>query len=251
MKTQHISTLTTALAMSIIVMPLAAAPSDDDRIVSAAKHSYVYRTYLKDDQVKIQSKDGMVTLKGEVASASHKSMAEDTVENLPGVKSVDNQLQVKAANEKSDDWIEFKIKSALLFHRSVSGSKTKVTVTDGVVTLRGIASSEAQKELTAEYAKDIEGVKDVKNEMTVASAAEPPSRILGEVIDDASVTAQVKADLLTHHSTSSLKTKVTTKDGVVTLSGKARNQAEKDLVTKLAKDIQGVRSVVNQMEVKE
>lgn len=251
MKTQHLLTLMTALTLGSTSISLMAAPSDDDRIVSAAKHSYVYRTYLKDDHVKIQSKDGCVTLKGEVVSPSHKSMAEDTVENLPGVKSVDNQLQVKAADEKSDDWIEFKIKSALLYHRSVSGTKTKVAVTNGIVTLHGNASSEAQKELTEEYAKDIDGVKEVKNEMKVSSADEPPSRTFGEMIDDASITAQVKAALLTHHSTSPIKTKVTTKDGVVTLSGSARNQAEINLVTKLAKDIHGVKSVANNMEVKE
>ncbi len=253
MKTQHFFTLATALSLCSTSILLLAAPSDDDRIVSAAKHSYVYRTYLKDDHIKIQARDGEVILKGEVASPSHKSMAEDTVENLPGVKSVDNQLQVKAksADEKSDDWIEFKIKSALLYHRSVSGTKTRVAVTNGIVTLQGMASTEAQKELTEEYAKDIEGVKEVRNEMKVSAAAEPPSRSFGEMIDDASITAQVKAALVTHHSTSSIKTNVTTKDGVVTLSGSARNQAEIDLVTKLTKDIHGVKSVVNNMEVKE
>src|SRR5260221_174028 len=114
-----------------------------------------------------------------------------------------------------------------------------------------MASTGAQKELTEEYAKDIEGVKEVRNQMKVSAAAEPPSRSFGEMIDDASIMAQVKAALLTHHSTSPIKTKVTTKDGVVTLSGSARNQAEIDLVTKLAKDIHGVKSVVNNMEVKE
>ena len=39
---------------------------------------------------------------------------------------------------------------------------------DGIVSLRGEASSQAQRELTTEYAKDVEGVKEVKNEMTIA-----------------------------------------------------------------------------------
>ena len=64
-----------------------------------------------------------------------------------------------------------KVKATLLFHRSVSASKTEVDVKDGIVTLRGKAASEAQKELTTEYAKDVEGVKDVKNEMTVSKTA--------------------------------------------------------------------------------
>ena len=55
-------------------------------------------------------------------------------------------------------------------------------VKDAVVTLRGEASSIAQKELTSEYAKDIDGVKEVKNEMTVAATPEPAERTAGEKI---------------------------------------------------------------------
>ena len=87
--------------------------------------------------------------------------------------------------------------------------------------------------------------------MTVAAAPEPVERTTGEKIDDASVTAQVKAALLTHHSTSALNTKVETRDGEVTLTGIAKNAAEVSLVTKLVTDIQGVTSVKNQMTVEE
>jgi len=46
-----------------------------------------------------------------------------------------------------------------------------------------------------------------------------------------------------------VKTTVTTKDGVVTLAGKARNVAEKDLATKYVSDVHGVVKVVNNMTV--
>jgi len=243
--------LVAIFAAALSLAPARAAHPDDERIVSAARNSYVYRTYLKSDDIKIQAKDGAVTLSGEVFAQSHKTMAEDTVENLPGVKSVDNRLDVSAkpADQKADDWLAFKVRSALLYHRNVSGTKTQVSAKDGLVTLSGTASSQAQKELTSEYAKDIEGVKAVNNDMTVG--AEPPGRTVGEVVDDASVTAQVKSALLSHRSTSAAKTKVITRNGVVILAGEAKNPAEKDLVTKLASDIHGVKSVVNNMEVKE
>ena len=80
---------------------------------------------------------------------------------------------------------------------------------------------------------------------------EPAERTAGEKIDDASVTAQVKTALLTHRSTGALKTKVETRNGEVTLTGIAKNDAEKALVTKLVTDIQGVASVKNQMTVEE
>lgn len=227
------------------------ASDTDDRIESSAKKSYVFKTHLKHDSIKTVSKDGAVTLTGTVADSSHKSLAQDTVESLPGVKSVDNQLKVKGESpaEHSDGWVSTKVKTSLLFHRNVRATKTDVNVRDGVVTLTGEASSMAQKELTTEYALDVEGVKEVKNEMTIAKAPAKTVETIGEKIDDASITAQVKASLMSHRSTSALKTKVETTDGVVTLSGIAGNAAEKSLVTKLVTDINGVTSVINNMTI--
>ncbi len=227
------------------------ANETDNRIETSAKKSYVFKTYLKDDSVKVAAKNGVVTLTGTVHSEANKTLAQDTVEGLPGVTSVDNRLKIKgdSQTERSDGWLNTKVKSSLLFHRSVSATKTEVTVHDGVVTLRGEAASQAQKELTTEYAKDVEGVKEVRNEMTVAATEIRPAETLGEKIDDASITAQVKASLLSHHSTSALKTKVETTNGVVTVSGIAKNAAEKDLVTKLVADVKGVIRVVNNMTI--
>jgi osmotically-inducible protein OsmY len=237
----------------LLVTSTAVRASDtDDRIESSAKKSYVFKTYLKDDSIKIDAKNGAVILTGTVADSSQKSLAGDTVESLPGVKSVDNQLTIKGDRpaEHSDMWISWKVKSALLFHRNVSSTKTDVNVRDGIVTLSGEASSMAQKELTTEYAKDIDNVKEVHNDMTIATASGTPAvETAGDKIDDASVTAQVKASLLSHRSTSALKTKVSTTEGVVTLSGIAKNAAEKSLVTKLVTDINGVSSVINNMTI--
>jgi osmotically-inducible protein OsmY len=221
----------------------------DDRIESSAKKSYVFKTYLKEDDIKIESKKGAVTLTGIVASEYHKSLAQETMTGLPGVKSVDNRLEIKGAppTANSDDWLRDKVKITLLFHRSVSASKTEVDVKDGIVTLRGLATSQAQKELTTEYARDVEGVKDVKNEMTVYQTSKKARQTMGTKIDDASITAQVKMALLLHRSTSALSTTVATKHGVVTVGGKAKNTAEKDLVGKLVEDINGVKSVKNRM----
>jgi osmotically-inducible protein OsmY len=240
-------------ALLVTGMSVRADHETDDRIESSAKNSHVFKTHLKGDSIKTESKNGVVTLTGTVAEASHKALAQDTVECLPGVKSVDNRLKVKGAShaEHSDAWLSTKVKSALLFHRNVSASKTDVFVKDGIVSLRGEASSMAQKDLTTEYAKDVEGVKVVRNEMTIAQTPAKPAETLGEKIDDASITAQVKSSLLSHRSTSALKTKVTTNDGVVTLSGIAKNAAEKSLVTKLVADIHGVIRVINNMTIAE
>ena len=237
------------LAMLAISVPVHASGTDD-RIESSAKKSYVFKTYLKGDDIKIQSKDGVVVLTGTVSEESHKSLAYETVASLPGVKSVDNKLKVKGEYpaEKSDAWITMKLKTTLLFHKSVS-AMTEVGTKDGIVTLKGVADNQAQKDLTTEYARDIDGVKDVNNEMTVSKAPKKTRDIVVDKIDDASITAQVKMSLLFHRSTSAVNTKVETNNGVVTLSGKASNAAEKDLVTKLVNDINGVTSVNNRMTI--
>jgi len=237
------------VALLIVSVPVHASKMDSS-IESSAKKSYVFKTYLKTDDIKIQSKDGAVTLTGTVSEESHKSLAEETVASLPGVKSVDNKLELKGERpaENSDAWLITKVKAALLFHRSVSGIKTEVNVKDGIVTLQGEATSQAQKDLTTEYAKDVEGVKNVNNEMTVGKTSKK-TRTAGDKIDDASITAQVKMTLLYHRSTSALKTSVTTKKGVVTLGGKAKTAAEKDLATKFANDVNGVKEVKNRMTI--
>ena len=69
------------------------ASETDDRIESSAKKSYVFKTYLKDDSIRIKSRDGYVILTGTVTDASQKSLAENTVGSLPGVVCVDNRLK--------------------------------------------------------------------------------------------------------------------------------------------------------------
>jgi osmotically-inducible protein OsmY len=149
------------------------------------------------------------------------------------------------------------VKTTLLFHKNVNGLATEVTSQNGIITLRGNAANMAQKDLTTEYAMDVEGVKNVKNEMKVANA---PAKTTPQVIsskmdtavnavDDASITALVKATLLNHRSTSIINTTVETQDGVVTLGGKAKTAAEKDLAGKFAGDVHGVNKIVNNMTI--
>ena len=66
---------------------------------------------------------------------------------------------------------------------------TEVSTKDGIVTLQGEAISQAQKDLTTEYAKDVERVKNVKNEMTVTETSKK-AQTVGGMIDDAFITAR-------------------------------------------------------------
>ncbi len=259
MKTTKFYSILVGVAASVLLFNVHLfAAETDDRIESTAKQTFVFKTYLKNDDIHIKSQDGVVTLTGTVAEESSKTLARETVANLPGVKSVDNKLDLRGTPAvDSDAWLITKVKASLFFHRNVYATKTEVLAKDGTVTLRGDASSMAQKDLATEYAKEVEGVKQVNNEMTVLTATMKPGEesmgikidAMGESIDDLSISALVKTTLLYHRSTSALNTTVTTSNGVVTLGGKAKNAAEKDLAGKFVSDVHGVKKVVNNMTV--
>ena len=223
-----------------------------------AKQSYVFRTYLKGDDITIQYKDGVAILSGTVSDESHKLLAKETLARLPGVTCVYSELEehneISTRNEEA--WLIAKVKSALLFHQNVNAAETEVIAKNGTITLRGKAVSIAQKDLTAEYANDVEGVNKVTNEMTVAPATlmtrkkrRKEADTTGESIDDASVTALVKTILSYHRSTRTLGITVETKDGVVKLEGKAGSWDEKNLVSKRVIDVPGVKMVFNNMTI--
>lgn len=246
MKIHKISTLFLLIAGPVALF---ASSSTDQKIKDAAKSSYNYRTVLE-DHVKVKVDDGIVTLTGTVEDKDESNLAVSTVENLPGVTAVKNRITIKSTYpDHSDSWMAFKIRSLLLVKGHVSSSSTNVSAKDGVVTLRGTADNQAQKDLTELYAKEIDGVKSVNNEIVVGTDA-PASGTVGEKIDDASITSQLKYALASHRGTSALDTKVTTNEGVVSISGEAGSDAEKSLVTKLAEDVRGTKSVNNMMTVK-
>ncbi len=281
MKAIHSAALIAVAFVLLVTSVPVCASNMDQRIESSARESYIFKTYLKDDAIKIESKDGVVTLTGTVAEEPHKTLAQETVASLPGVKSVNNRLEFKGepVASSADAMVSSRVKLELSSHRNLSATETDVQVKDGIVTLRGEATSQAQRDLISEYVRDVEGVKDVKNDMVVSEAhGTPAEKTIGEKVggvgkkvgdtasgvgkkigdtasgvgdwvDDASITALVKATLLYHRSTSALNTKVETSEGVVRLGGTARNESEKDLTTKFVQDIHGVKSVVNNMAV--
>jgi len=254
----------------------------DNDAEKAIKASYTYRNTL-DNNVKVDVDNGVATLTGKVRTDEESRIAEDTAAASSGVNQVVNKLTVSNnMKEGSDEWTALKIRSRLLVKANVSFASTKVDVRNGTVYLTGTADSVAQKALTEEYVKDIDGVRNVKNDIQVVEKMDKDNSshmaandnnkdrrdntnmdrrdntnmdrhdnyTIGDKIDDSSITAQVKYELFSHRATSALKTKVNTTEGRVVISGDAANDAEKDLVTKFAKSVRGVDSVDNNMTVR-
>ncbi|MDW7761400.1 MAG: BON domain-containing protein [Acidobacteriota bacterium] len=227
------------------------AEDRDAAIESAARKSYIFKTFLKSDDIQIHSKDGVVTLTGTVAGEPHSLLAAETVADLPGVVSVINQLEIRGGipEKNSDAWIQTRVKNMLLLHRNLDSDNIVVDVKDGLVTLHGEVGSQAERGLTAEYVKDVEGVKDIENKLTVATSPKKKSRTVEEYIDDASVKSQIKLMLLFHRGTNPLRTNIIVDRGVVTVSGVAKNAAERELVNKRIEDIRGVVRIDNRMTI--
>ncbi len=73
----------------------------------------------------------------------------------------------KTGTYVDDSWITTKVKSDLLAAKDVSSTHISVTTTNGVVTLTGTAATTQESNKAAEIARDVAGVKDVKNDIRV------------------------------------------------------------------------------------
>lgn len=128
-----------------------------------------------------------------------------------------------------------------------------VTVEDGKATITGRVESDVNKDLATEIAQGVKGISDVDNSMITEDNYQPPVRKGGpsyaEIIDDASITAAVKSKLVWSRYVDSSTTKITTKKGMVTLTGTAENKAAVDLAENLAMTTRGVMSVDNKLKV--
>lgn len=90
---------------------------------------------------------------------------------------------------------------------------------------------------------------------TPAPEASPPPRVeaatnVGEAVTDATITTKVKAALADDVSMKTLKLDVDTKDGVVTITGTVATADMRLNITKVAEQVQGVKSVDNRVEIK-
>jgi osmotically-inducible protein OsmY len=222
------------------------------RIETSVAESYVFNKYLQNDSVKIDVLDsGEVVLQGTVSGLLEKQLAEEAVNATPGVKRVINKIEITGAKpeEFSDMWIRSRVESMLMLHKGVNVAATNITINDGFITISGSASSMTEKNLTTEYALDVEGVKGVNNLMSVPANYVYQADTVIENVDDASIAALVKTSFLLHKSTVNLQIKVEVYNGVVVLSGNVNRDAEKERLTALASDIRGVRQVNNEVVV--
>jgi osmotically-inducible protein OsmY len=121
-------------------------------------------------RIEIVVEDGVVTLDGEVPSLSHKRLAGTLAWWVPGSRDVINGLGVEPPEEDNDDEILDALRLVLEKDRLVDAAQVGASCASSVVTLRGLVSSEAHRELVEFDAWTIFGVDDVVNELQVGAA---------------------------------------------------------------------------------
>jgi hyperosmotically inducible protein len=143
----------------------------DSWITSKTKIALFADERVKGREVKVETQNGVVHLRGKVDSNEAKAAAADVAKGIDGVKSVKNDLQVVApsarkAVDANDKDIAKAVESKV--HRDTQLKKVDVRADSGVVTLSGEVPSIGASAKASEMARSVPGVKSVKNELAFA-----------------------------------------------------------------------------------
>lgn len=158
-----------------------------------------------------------------------------------------------------DAWIAGKVETVYTLNRHLNPFTIDTDVEDGIVRLTGTVKTDIDRDLAAELAKGIDGVLEVQNDLEVnaqststaskAGEGSGEKRDFGSWVDDTTTTAAVKSKLIGNANTHGLQIDVDTSDDIVTLSGRVKSDAEKDLAEEIARNTGDVEDVRNNLVV--
>jgi len=174
--------LTVAVAAMGLLGAAAAHADDSKRTVGEytddkVLHTKVWAALTEDktaeaSEINLEVYKGVVQLNGFVDNAKEKAQAEAVAKAVTGVKGVENNLMIKQASQTTggaidDSTVSAKVKSALIENSDTKAHDIKVETRGGVVQLSGFVESEAQKTAATKVAQSVEGVKSVKNSISI------------------------------------------------------------------------------------
>ncbi len=177
------------------------------------------------------------------AVMSGSALAESNAATDAGQK-VDSSMN-KVGNFMDDSAITAKVKAALVDHDAIKSTDISVKTENKVVILSGTVDNQSQSDQATSLAKGVEGVSSVENKLTIR---EGKADSMKGYAGDAATTSEVKAKLLADDIVPSRKVKVETTDGVVTLTGTVESKAQVERAESIAKAIDGVKSVENDLK---
>jgi hyperosmotically inducible periplasmic protein len=147
--------------------------SGDAWITSKTKIALFADSRVKGREVSVETMNGEVFLRGKVDSDEAKSAAAEVTRGIDGVKNVKNDLQVvppssRRAVTADDKAITRSVESR--FSMDPDLKKIEVRTDAGVVVLSGQVANITAAARASEMAHKVDGVKAVKNELTVKQA---------------------------------------------------------------------------------
>jgi hyperosmotically inducible protein len=145
-----------------------------------------------------------------------------------------------------DSVITSSVKSALLADADIRSFDFKVETRKGEVLLSGFVDNQAQLDRATAATRAVAGVKGIQNNVVLKGA---PTTV-GKKVDASIITSKVKSALLGDPSVKSFDISVVTRDDEVLLSGFVDNQTQVDRAMEVARGIEGVRLVRNEMSIK-
>jgi hyperosmotically inducible protein len=153
----------------------------------------------------------------------------------------------KSAGEQVDDTVTTaSVKSALIADPVTKAHQIDVEVFKGTVQLNGFVDTAASKTRATEVAKSTKGVTAVHNNLTVKTT----ERSGEAVVDDGAITTKVKSALAGDPRTKAHQINVETREGAVQLSGFVDTSEAKATAEELARAVDNVKSVDNELDVK-
>lgn len=139
----------------------------DPEIESNLEAKLLWNSQLNAENIQFRSKNGLITLTGEVSSYREKKLAENIAGAATGVVSVNNELKVTPRKDAMDNVIKKDIENAYTRNVLVDEKVVNVSVKEGYVHLSGIVPFYAMKKEIMDIAYNTSGVVDVIDELTI------------------------------------------------------------------------------------
>lgn len=153
---------------------------EDETLAAIVRSRLVWSRITQKAPIEVQSREGVVTLRGKVDSVEAKELAGVLAEGTEGVYLVNNLVSLDTAAmakarempvdapsgpQPSDSWVVAKIQQSYRFSRHLDGLNIRISSDQGLVRLSGEVVSREQKNIAVEVARQIVGVRGVDADM--------------------------------------------------------------------------------------